>query len=728
MRRRIEAEPGFKQRWSKLLEQAETLVQAEFVTEAMSLRPAGGVKRLNYPRSSGQLSEMGMTLGLAYHVTGEAHYAKKLQQALLHYAGYKQWSSPAFTAGGVQWNSGLDTAAFCLGAGVGYDALHDFLPSEERKQIAGVIARLGILPTLEDWLLPGKRLHALDSMGHNYFCVCPAGAGIAALALVDDDPRAPEWVDRVARGLELWVGYRGNVLQNKPANFDPAGAYNESVGYASMALYEFLMFHLALANVQPDRRQPRWLALEKAGEFFAHTLYPTAQSSLAVNFGDSDLRQNASRTVRLLQPLGFGSDVTRWYLRRMDPASIHPLALLHPPEGLASVAALPTSVIYSEIGWAMLRNSWEDDATMLAAKSGFFWNHAHADAGSFILFHAGQPLIIDSGRGIIGRKELREYYVQSRAHNVILFNGQGQPEEDFSRGSKFPGRMHSLLDGLGLKYVYADATGPMARFFSRNYRHWLWLEGVILIFDDVLAHEAGTLDWLLHYGGTAERSGAEVRLANGPARASVRMLHPEGATIREEQGLAALEPDRKVPYLAFTPAQPAREQKFITAITPHAEGRSEPLPKLELLRGENMLGVRILGRERVTEAYINLQADGRRMHVNTDNIIDGWATDAYLVALTRPASAAAATPQTVVRYLVAGASYLRHGSQVVLDSLSKVDALFQTGEKLDVHLHGQDLLDVALYSAAKPARLTVNGQLTPFEHAPGERLTRFQVR
>ena len=45
----------------------------------------------------------------------------------------------------------------------------------------------------------------------------------------------------------------------------------------------------------------------------------------------------------------------------------------------------------------MLRSSWENDATLLAMKSGYTWNHAHADAGSFILFKQGEPLIIDSG-------------------------------------------------------------------------------------------------------------------------------------------------------------------------------------------------------------------------------------------------------------------------------------------------------------------------------------------
>ncbi|MGI8783187.1 MAG: heparinase II/III domain-containing protein [Acidobacteriota bacterium] len=731
LRQQVKDDDGVKRRWAKLLERADALVQAELVTEAMARQPArqGNAARANYPQASGQISAMGMTLGLAYHVTGQERYAQKLRQALLHYAGYQQWCSPAYNTRKPSWNSELATGAFCFGAAVGYDALHDFLSVEDRKRIAQAMARLGILPTLNDWVLPERRIHALDSMGHNWWSVCVSLAGVAALSLLGDDERAPEWVERAAHGLEEWFGYRGNVLQNKPANFDDAGAFYESVHYTDYAVSEYLLFRLALSNAMPKYLQPRIPALERVGDFFTHTLYPATGPFFTVNFGDSYLQEQQMRSMRLLPAVGLDSAAVRFYLKQTGGNSSDAMALLDPSDiGVTFSPALPTSVIYPDIGWAMLRSSWEDNATLLAVKSGFFWNHAHADAGSFILFHAGQPLIIDSGTCSYGRKEYGGYYMQSRAHNVILFNGQGQPEEDRMRGSKFSGQVHSLMDGLGVKYVYADATGPMARYLNRNYRHWLWLEGAILIFDDVLAHEAGRFDWLLHYAGSAHQQGNEVTLTNGPAKAAVRFLFPEQLTVREEQGLAERNPDQKRMYLSFSPAAPSREQKFITAIMPHTEGRSEALPKLELLRSENALGVRIHGLGHVTEAWLNLQADGRRMHENSHNVIAGWETDAYLVVLTRPASATSATPQTVTRYLVTGASYLRNGGQVVVDSLSKVDALFQAGEELDVHLHGQDSMGVALYAAAKPARLKVNGKPTPFEHAHDEHLARFQVR
>ena len=51
-----------------------------------------------------------------------------------------------------------------------------------------------------------------------------------------------------AHGLELWFGYQGNVLQNKPANFDDAGVFYESVHYTDYAVSEYLLFRLALSG------------------------------------------------------------------------------------------------------------------------------------------------------------------------------------------------------------------------------------------------------------------------------------------------------------------------------------------------------------------------------------------------------------------------------------------------------------------------------------------------
>jgi hypothetical protein len=565
-------------------------------------------------------------------------------------------------------------------------------------------------------------------MGHNWWSVCVAMAGVTTLALVGDDERAPEWLDRVSRGLALWFGFHGSVLQNKTANFDRAGAFYEGIGYANYALSEYLRYRLAYSNVFAKRTQPRVKPLEQATDFFLQTLYPTSSSFFTINFGDSGLHTSCAATVRLLLETGYTHPNAGWYLSKAASATSQRFSYADPLDLLArktvpvtSPDRLPESAIYRDIGWAVMRSSWKDDATMLAVKSGFTWNHTHADAGSFVLFHNGAPLITDSGACGYGDPLYGRYYVQSRAHNVILFNGEGQPPGDVRQGVKNPGRVHSLLDGMGMKYVYADATGPMARYFTRNFRHWLWVGGAILIFDDVRAYEEGRLDWLLHYKGKAEANGSSVTITNGEARAEVRFLFPKEVVSREEMGYGDHRPTQKVPYLAFSPKTPSREEKFVVAIL--------PLPKdggtvVEALSGTNAIGVRVTHGPEVTEVYLNLQADGRKMHDNSNNVIAGWDTDAYLLAVTRPIDAA---PDAITRYFVSGGSYLRRGGRVVLDSLSKVDAIWRPGGKTEILLEGQDEIEAAVRTAVRPASLTVNGRNAEFQYSARTGLTAFRV-
>ena len=124
----------------------------------------------------------------------------------------------------------LDTTTFSFGYAAGYDALHPALSENDRATIAEEMVRLRALPLLNDWVLPGKRIHSLDSMGHNWWGVCVAGGGLCALALLGDDPRAQEWIDAVDAGFVQWFQYPGNVLQNGLRTFEHEGPSYEGVG------------------------------------------------------------------------------------------------------------------------------------------------------------------------------------------------------------------------------------------------------------------------------------------------------------------------------------------------------------------------------------------------------------------------------------------------------------------------------------------------------------------
>ena len=239
-----------------------------------------------------------------------------------------------------------------------------------------------------------------------------------------------------------------------------------------------------------------------------------------------------------------------------------------------------------------------------------------------------------------------------------------------------PGQLPDLLDLAGIRYVFADATGPTSWKFSRNYRHFLWIDDVLLIFDDIRTHEPGQLEWLLHYEGTRQASGSDLILSNEDAKVVVRPLFPPGMQVVEKEGLRDHNPDRKVTYLAFSPEGKMREAKFVVALVPMRKTDVGLMPRDRITTDNNAIGVRIRDDKTITDVWLNLMADGRRMHRNSNNVIEGWDTDAYLLALTRPVGADESDPDSVTRCFVACGSYLRKNGKVTLHSLSKVDAVF----------------------------------------------------
>ena len=162
-----------------------------------------------------------------------------------------------------------------------------------------------------------------------------------------------------------------------------------------------------------------------------------------------------------------------------------------------------------------------------------------------------------------------------------------------------------------------------------------------MIFDDLLAHAPARFSWLLHHEGEARwdegwRGGT---IVNGPAEARVEMMYPANLILREVEAPANDNADATTTYAEFTTAEPSRQQNFVTVITPNSEdGGAEPRCRLE--EAGEVLAVRIEGATQVTDVYLNRNADGRRMHNNSNATVDGWETDAYLLAITRPRGAA----------------------------------------------------------------------------------------
>lgn len=123
LRQRVKTDKIVRQAWQRQLTYANDLLDEKFVTKGYA--EAGAGQHGNYRAPSKQIEQMAGTLGLAWRMTGEKRYAKKLKDALIHFGTFDRWAGDA--GHDPPWHSELNTARFCFGYAIGFDSIYDYL-------------------------------------------------------------------------------------------------------------------------------------------------------------------------------------------------------------------------------------------------------------------------------------------------------------------------------------------------------------------------------------------------------------------------------------------------------------------------------------------------------------------------------------------------------------------------------------------------------------------------
>lgn len=668
-------------------------------------------------------------LSLAYLMTGDKRYSDKLKEILLDVIKSKTWGSSEMLARRPAWHADLGVAHKSYLSAIAYDAVYNDLSTTEKKKIAEGLYRLGVESSLGDWLLEPTRIHSLNSMGHNWWTSCVCMGGILALSLQNELEDAKEGAQAVYDYLPEWFLFAGDVLQHKPKTFDDAGGMYESLNYANFGIQEALQFYIAWGNINGQKQLPELSHFDKICDYFMHVCYPRTGMLYSLNFGDSHKNVSAESSLMLLYSLGVKDENILWYISQVEQGQHRdgyflnkPMGFLYTPD-LSKAPELPeqkTSQLFLDFGWATMRTSWEKDATMLAIKSGHTWNHSHADANSFILFHKGVDIIKDAGNCWYPKPEYRNYFFQSQAHNVVLFNGQGQSREQQYNGSSLRGNMYNLLDAGNIRYVMSDGTGPVSDNFSRNFRHFLWMDNVIYMIDDLKTHTYGDFEWLWHPGGETRKSGADLTVTNGDASVVIRPLYPRLLALSDFvhdypedlywEIVEAPHEDlngKTEKYYSFHLPGKFNRVKGLTAIILKDSVKQKELPVMERREGKDWIGLRVKYNGKVTDLYINQLADGRLMHSNSWIEADGWTTDAYMFAVTYKEGD---KPSSAKEMFVCYGSSLRHGNDSYFSSMSKLFVIKKedrNGWKL--WMQGQPYMNASFGGASvRPSKLWVN--------------------
>ena len=577
-------------------------------------------------------------LGFAYYYTGDKKYFEKARETMLAFCEVDYWN-PGFAHGGnFKSRSEQISALSTVLMSVGYSLFGDLLTEEERNLVIKATYEKGIMPILEEWVLHDTRIHALDTMGHNFWIAIVSNAAMALSLMSDVIPDGLNLLEKAAKCTEAWFKYEGNHINCKPKN-DDDGGYWEGVSYFDYSGFEYCRFASAYKRAFGKAPFDDFDILKGMTKFFFDHYYASSEIDYYVNFGDCG--RSSTRDFPIIA-LRYGLDMPelRWFVNRVkviESSYVNLMLTLVNEEGKEVNYPQNNSSYYSDIGVAIFRDSADDNKTTLAIKCGDTFNHCHADAGCFLLYRNGKPDVIDSGTsGTYSHPCYQGYFVQSKAHNVVLFNENGQDYRDnYKNHAHNRGKVPYFKDEEGFRYALADCSGPMSRWFRKHHRHFLWIENSILIYDDIECYDNGECNYLLHEEVLNE--------------SSFEMLTPCEYTIKEGHTEYSREPNCK--YKSYSlKTDSDGHAKFVSMLC--LDDNIKPTYE------ENETYIKVTYGE--TVFYINKTSDGKIMHNNCLIKADSYETDAVIVVENKE------------KLGVVNGSILRKDSKTVFGNWSRV--------------------------------------------------------
>ena len=304
-------------------------------------------------------------------------------------------------------------------------------------------------------------------------------------------------------------------------------------------------------------------------------------------------------------------------LRTQDPYALWYGGARSEVEGLKPrpPVDLPPSIHYRHIGWAIFHTSLVDglDSVDFALRSGpYYAGHQHNDQNGFVLHAYGEKLAIDSGYyDWYGSDHFKQYSMQTKAHNTILVDGEGQAD----RKTGADGRIAAYFDAPAYGYTVGDASDPevyMERL-KRFDRRALFIKPHLVIVHDLLESAGGPAryDWLLHTvapietdetGGFSLTSGAALLQGRFLAPRDIKLQVTEGFPVEPVDGYSTrpVPPERYVKEwtLTATPAEKTSAEDFLAALdVVRTEDGGTPAA-VEPFQAQNAFGLRVSEAER----------------------------------------------------------------------------------------------------------------------------------
>jgi hypothetical protein len=645
-------------------------------------------------------------LSFAYALTGNGAYAQRALpeiESLLEDDSWHLVNADAHVTGQAIGNLAL-----------AYDWMYDALDDDLRGRMRDAIIRYGIEPMLEttardEWWTFWYRC--------NWGAVAYGRAGVAALALLPDEPRAAEWVRLFRR--KIWH-YTQSIGDD--------GGWGESASYGNFAWGNALPFMDSLRRLTAGRvdlfDSPK---VEHLSDWFINMLEPDREKFVPFSNCTMGVRSVGTILYRLGAEYrdGHAHFAAREMTARRRGADVFGFLWYDPTLEPQPLADLPRAKLFSSIDWAMLRSDWEDlEGVLFALKGGQKdWDHHHHDTNHFVLYAHGRPLIVDL------HYPYNVWGCNTEAHNTIMVNGKEQRGKLKIEGSRGKPDHRGIVDGLVEAPWYARVVGDASLAYDQDdvnsyVREVLYLRQAdeadppdyFVMFDDVDAAAPARMDWLLHTYGDLSVEKNRITITQDQAAVDVTMVAPERfaheidrKTLEEVQAPKPFEGAEAITYIKLRPVEPLQQDFFLSVMVPRRSSASSGVT-VSGLREPNVLGALV---------------------------VSGAAEDVSLFALDAPEISAAGVEATGRTCFVRRAG--GEVQKVVLHNGQRISAdgalLFETSSSGNVVLtfgKGSIEAKTALYnnvmmrihSPKRPAKVLVNGEERDFEYEADGRCVR----
>jgi hypothetical protein len=474
------------------------------------------------PRSDGRSAGGGMARASGSLL--QAARARALMAARLDPEGFVSES-----------NSDFGNAAIVYHLGLAYDLLYDRLSAEERALIRRAIV-VRARPIFENMANASQRLMRAHNWQHIYL------DGLAgALAIHGEEPAARQWVEL---GLKSFLAFYPWYGGNDGGSHEGTKYYYGPEMIPSLLTRDLLLtaFGVDMAQGNPWFRNnahyliysyPPASAKAKLGDSIPGPGEDEDEGTLAAGKG----RLVASRLASL-----FGDGFAAAYAAAL-PQDTHGYTAgellrwaVSPPPAPKPLTQLPSARLFADIGAVFTHSDYirpEKNVRLVFHSSPYGgFGHGHADQNSFHVIAYDEDLLLDSGYYTpAGDPHREKWSVQTKAHNTILVDGEGQPYGNTSGH----GRVRHFADNDQWTYMVGSAaTAYKKAQLERFDRHIVWLKRAAVptyvVFDDLrdAAGASHRFDWLLH---AASRMGIDetaraVTVRGTRGEALVRFVEP----------------------------------------------------------------------------------------------------------------------------------------------------------------------------------------------------------